>query len=294
MRGLVASALVAASLSACAPAAPAADSRPVLDTSTWSEAVEPLRVAGSIHYVGTRGLGVYLITTPAGHILLDGGMPGSGPIIEASIRKLGFKPEDLRVLLITHAHFDHVGTLAHFKRLSGARVEVMEGDVPLLVSGGRTDYLYAGDERFHFEPVTADRALHDGDVVEVGGITLTARLTAGHTPGCTTWSTTIQEDGRPLRVVFPGSTSINPGTKLVKEPSYRGIADDYRRALAVLDSLQPDVWLAAHPSFFDFDGKRARAASEGTRAFVDPDGYRRRIASQRETLEGFIAKETGR
>jgi len=261
------------------------------ENQAWYEPTEPIRIVGPIHYVGTRELGAYLITTPAGHILLDGAMPGAAPQIEASIRKLGFEPEQIRILLITHAHADHVGTLAHFKRLTGASVAVMAADAPLLASGGNTDYLYASDPKLHFEPVTADRLLKDGDAVSLGGIELTARHTPGHTPGCTTWRTTVEEGGRSYAVVFPGSTSVNPGTRLVHDPSYPGIANDYRLALGVLESLEPDIFLPAHASFFDYAGKRARAATEGAQAFVDREGYRRRIAAQRATFEAQVTEE---
>ena len=133
---------------------------------------------------------------------------------------------------------------------------------------------------FHFTPVTADRVLRDGEVVELGGIRLTARHTPGHTRGCTTWMTEVEENGRTYRVVFPGSTSVNPGTKLVKHPSYPGIADDYRRSFDILDSLHPEIFLAAHASFFNLADKRARMAKEGAAAFVDPTGYQRQNASE--------------
>ena len=257
----------------------------------WYEPAEPIRIVGPIHYVGTRELGSYLITTPEGHILLDGAMPGSGPLIEASIRKLGYKPEEIRLLLITHAHMDHVGTLAHFKKLSGAPVAVMSAEEPLLKSGGKSDYLYAKEPRFHFPPVAAERLLRDGDTVQLGGVRLTARHTPGHTPGCTTWTTTVEDRGRSYRVVFPGSTSVNPGTRLGRDPSYQGIADDFRRAIKVLESLQPDIYLPAHASFFDLTGKSARLAKEGAEAFVDPEGYRRRIAEQKATIDARVRQE---
>jgi metallo-beta-lactamase class B len=260
--------------------------------SEWLEPTDPLRIVGPIHYVGTRGIGVYLFATPAGHILLDGGMPGSAPLVEASIRKLGFKPEDVKWILVSHAHFDHVGSLAALQKLTGASIAAMTGDDDLLKSGGQTDYLFAKNKRLHFEPVTADRVLKDGDVVSLGSITLTARHTPGHTRGNATWITTIEADGHSYRVVFPGSTSVNPGTRFVHNPAYPGIADDYRRSLDMLDTLKPDIFLAGHGSAFEFAAKRARATSEGVKAWVDPDGYRRRIASQREAFEALITKET--
>ena len=255
------------------------------------EPAEPFHVVGPIHFVGTADLGVYLITTKAGHILIDGAMPASAGLLETGVRKLGFEPREIRVLLTTQAHVDHVGTLAHFKKLSGAQVAVMAPDHELLKSGGKADYLFAEQPAMHFDAVSADRVLKDGDVVELGGVRLVARLTPGHTRGTTTWITSVEDAGRTYQVVFPGSTSVNPGTRLVKNPSYPGIADDYRRSFRLLESLKPDIVLAAHAGFFDRDAKRARAKSEGVRAWVDPDGFQRRIAASRAAFEALVAKE---
>ena len=255
------------------------------------EPAEPLKIVGPIHFVGTRDLGVYLIATRAGHILIDGAMPTSGPLVEASIRKLGFKPEEIRVLLITQGHIDHVGTLAHFKKLSGAQVALMSPDDELVKSGGKADFLFGAEERFRFEPVTADRVLKDGDVVELGGVKLTARHTPGHTRGTTSWVATVEDSGHSYRVVFPGSTSVNPGARLVQNPSYPGIADDYRRSFRLLESLKPDIFLGAHVGVFDMDAKRPRAASEGAKAWVDPEGYLRYLGKSKETFEALVAKE---
>ena len=196
---------------------------------SWEEPAEPVKIIGPIYFVGTRGLAAYLITTPEGHILLDGGMSRSAQDLGASIRRLGFKPEDIRLLLITHAHFDHVGTLDYFKRLSGARFAVMDRDFEDLKSGGKADPVYGGVSQSYFPPVTADRVLKDGDTVSLGNITMTARLGAGHTQGATTWITTVEDEGRSYSVVFPCCTAVNPTYRLVKNPSYPGIAEDYRR-----------------------------------------------------------------
>lgn len=241
--------------------------------------------------MGTRWISVYLITTSAGHILLSGAVPGTAPLIEASIRKLGFKPEDIRILLLNHAHFDHAGTLADFKKLTGAQLEVMEEDVELLKSGGKTDYLYAKEPKFHFPPVTTDRVLKDGDTVSLGGVSLTAHRTPGQTRGCTTWVTTVEEGGRPYLVVFADGKSINPGTHLVKNPSYPGIANDYRHTFSVLESLHPDIFLTYHAEAFDPAGKQARAATEGIQAWVDPQGYQNYVAEGKIKFEEEVAKE---
>jgi len=279
--------LVVATLALVAslPAARAADPK-------WSEPIDPFTIVGPIHFVGTRGLAVYLITTPAGHILLNGAVPGTEALIEASIRKLGYRPEDIRIMLISHAHFDHVGTVAHFRKLTGARLEVMQADVGLLEAGGTNDDLFANEPALHFEPVRADRALHDGDRMSLGNVRLTARHTPGHTRGCTTWTTTVAEGGRSYAVVFADGTGVNPGTRFEKDPSYPGIAGDYRRTFRVLESLHPDVFLTYHTEAFDMEGKRARAAAEGVKAWIDPDGYATWVAAQKSRFEGLITQES--
>lgn len=261
------------------------------DPDGWREPIPPSRIVGPIHYVGTRGLAVFLIETPAGHILLDGAVPEAASTIATAIEASGHTLHDVKVLLTTQAHYDHVGSLAQLKEMTGGHVVVMAGDDTLLGSGGKTDYLFAGTAAFHYPAVKADRVIRDGDVVTLGGITLMAHRTPGHTPGTTTWTTTVQDGGKPYRVVFAGSTSVNPGTRLVKRPSYPGILDDYRAALKTQEALTPDIFLAAHGIGFDFEKKRARAAIEGTRAYVDPDGYRRMLANSRVNLEKLVAAE---
>jgi metallo-beta-lactamase class B len=270
------------------------------DTSTWTRPAEPFRVIGPIHYVGTADLGVWLVTTPQGHILVDGALAESAPLLEKSIRSLGFDPKDIKVLVTTQAHFDHVGTLAHFQRTTGAQVAVMDGDVGVLASGGRTDYLF-GERAVRpvpeawFTPVKVDRTLKDGDTVTVGDVTLTARKTPGHTPGSTTWLMKLTEDGRPLTVAFAASTGINSGTSFVKAPSYPGIADDYARALQVLGSLRVDVPLGSHAGFFEIWKRReAQKAGAAPNPFIDPDGFQAHVAARKKTFEAQLAEEKGR
>jgi metallo-beta-lactamase class B len=263
-----------------------------IDLKTWNDPIPPFKIVGPIHYVGTFDLGVYLITTPQGHILIDGGLAESAPVIERSIRTLGFKPEDIRILLTTQAHFDHVASLAHFVRVSRGRVEVMQGDDKLVADGGKSDYLFGTEARFLFEPVKVDRVLRDGDTVSLGNVRLTARLTPGHTPGSTTWMTTVEDGGRKYSVVFPNSGGINAGTRLVNRPSYPTIADDYRKTFAVLDTLRPDIFLGAHANLWRLHEKRANMAqAPGPAAFVDPDGYRIFVAGRRAAFEQQIANE---
>ncbi len=222
-------------------ASPVAEDALSLDATAqqlgWNEPAEPMTVVGPIHFVGTQGLSAWLITTTDGHLLLNTGMPPSGPMIEASIKQLGFDPKDVKLLLTCHAHVDHVGGLAYLKRITGAQVVAMDTEVELLQSGGKTDFNYGAIAEFQFEPVTVDRVIRDGEKVTLGDVTLTAHKTAGHTRGSTTWVTSVTDGGRTYTVVFPDGTSVNPGYRLVKNPSYHGIADDYRRTFETLAAL---------------------------------------------------------
>jgi metallo-beta-lactamase class B len=267
----------------------AASSEPAANVKSWYEPIEPFHIVGPIYYVGTRSLCAYLFATPDGLILLNGAMPGSAPLIEASIRKLGFDPRNISLLLISHAHADHVGTLADFQQLTGAPLDVMEGDVELLKYGGKTDYLYAKDSKFYFPPVVADHMLKDGATVTFGGVTLTARSTPGHTPGSTTWMTRVEDGGQIYSVVFPDGMDINPGTRLLSESSYPGIANDYRHTFDVLEELRPDIFLGYHAETFDMANKRDRALTQGVKAWVDPEGYRRQIAAAKAKFEQQLA-----
>jgi metallo-beta-lactamase class B len=276
-------------VSAQQPAAPAGQVN--LTNPAWTMPEPPMKIVGPIHYVGTKDLAAYLITTPAGHILLDGAVPSMAGEIEKSIRGLGFKPEDIEILLTSQAHFDHVGTLAHFKKVSGGSVRIMQGDEGIVADGGRSDYLLGSRAEAHFEPVKVDVVLKDGDTIALGGVSMQALRTPGHTPGCATYTMTVTDGGQTYNVVFPGSTTVNGGTRLVKNPSYPGIADDFRRTFDRLAALKPDIFLGAHASFFDLAAKRAKAKTEGAKAFVDPDGYRRLHGQKREAFEAAIRAE---
>ncbi len=258
----------------------------------WNQPFDPFRIVGTIHYVGTSELCAYLITTPQGHILIDGGLPESVALIEASIVKLGFKLEDVKILLTTQAHFDHVGSLAALAAKSHGQVMVMAGDAELVEHGGHGDYLF-GDSN-PFAPVHVDRVLKDGDTVSLGGTTLVAHLTPGHTRGCTTWTTTVSEGDLKYLVEFVGSTSVNPGTRLVHMPSYPGIRADYERAFRVQRGMHPDIFLGAHAGFFDLAAKRQRqVASPTPNPFVDPKGYAALVAKSEKRFHELVATEMG-
>jgi len=258
-----------------------------IDTSNWNVPFPPFKVAGPIYYVGTAELAAYLVTTPQGHILIDGGLPESAPLIAEAIGKAGFKVEDVEVLLTTQAHFDHVGSLAALQKMSGGKVMVMTGDAALVEAGGKGDYLFG--DKLLFPPAKVDRVLKDGDTVVLGGVTLKAMHTPGHTKGCTTWTTTIRDGGKDLLVVFPGSTSVNAGTVLPSMPTYPTVGADYDRTFAIQAALSPDIWLGAHASFFGLAEKRERQKAGGPNPFIDPEGWKTSVATRRanhETLKG--------
>lgn len=256
----------------------------------WNQPVAPFRIIGNIHYVGTNELAAYLLTTPEGHILIDGGLPESAPLIEQSIRTLGFKVEDVKILLATQAHFDHVGSLAALAAASKGQVMVMAGDREVVEQGGKGDYLFG--DKSTFSPVGVTRVLRDGETVGIGGTTLGVHATPGHTRGCTTFTTTIEDSGRQLLVVFPGSTTVNPGTRLVHDESYPGIRADYEKTFATLSSLKADVFLGAHTGFFDLAGKRERLdRGEKPNPFIDPAGYKAWLTRMKANFEKVIAEQ---
>jgi metallo-beta-lactamase class B len=252
--------------------------------------VPPFRIAGNIYYVGASEVTSFLIVTPAGDIVLDGGFVETAPQIEANIEKLGFKLSDVKILLNSHAHYDHAGGLAELKKRTAAQLVAMEGDAALLASGGRGDFFFG--DRLAFPPVKPDRVIHDGDTVSLGGVTLVSHLTAGHTRGCTTWTMTIEENGKPLHVVFIGSMSVLPGYRLSGKESYSGIASDYGRSFRALKSLACDVFLASHGSFFDLTDKReALAKGAAKNPFIDPAGYRAYIARAERAFDAELERE---
>lgn len=259
----------------------------------WEEPSDPLQLVGPIYFVGTKGLSSFLIKTNEGLIIINTAMPASGELIKENIQKLGFNPKDVKYILTGHAHIDHCGGHSYIKKDSGAKVAVMAEDVALLESGGKTDFHYGRLRYFLFEPVKVDIVLRNGDVIKLGDITLTAYHTPGHTKGATTWETNIVVDGKNYSVVFPDGTTINPGYRIVKNPSYPGIENDYRTTLHKLEMIKPDIWFSLHTEFFNYETKKQRALTEGINAWIDPEGYRQRIAGEREKFENQINIELG-
>jgi metallo-beta-lactamase class B len=255
----------------------------------WNRPSEPFRVAGNVYFVGTSGMGVYLLTSDAGHILLDSAFEASVPLIADSVRRLGFRFEDIAILLASHGHIDHVGGHARIRELTGARVLVSQGDARLLREGGRGDFAYG--DRLTFRPSPVDGTVADGQIIELGGTRLQAHLTPGHTEGATTWTTEVEENGRRLRVLFFPSGNVSPGATLKNNRQYPGIAADFERSFARWRSLPCDVFLGAHTVFFDLPAKRARMKPGGPNPFIDPQGYARTVAEQEEKFRQQLADE---
>lgn len=260
----------------------------------WTEPFPPFRIAGNLYYVGSKGLANYLITTPRGHILINSDLETSVPLIRASVEKLGFKFADIRILLISHAHWDHDAGSAAIKRLTGATYMVMDGDVSVVESGGQTDFQYGSDTSMRYPATKVDRVLHDGDDVTLGRTSLVAHLTPGHTKGCTTWTMKVHESGRTYDVVIIGSPNVNEGYKLVNNSAYPQIATDYERTFRVLKSLPVDIFLGAHGSYFDLEAKYSRMTERGVRAFVDPVGYRNYVMEREQAFRVELAKQKAR
>jgi metallo-beta-lactamase class B len=249
-----------------------------------NQPVAPFHIIGNIYYVGASDIASYLIVTPAGDILLDGGFVETAPQIEANIQTLGFKLADVKVLLSSHEHLDHAGGLAELKRLTGAEFVAMAEEVPTLTSGTS------------FPSVTPDRVIHDGDTVSLGGMTLTAHLTPGHTRGCTTWTMVTQDGGKPYNVVFVGSATVLPNYKLTDRPgapaTYPGIEADYEKTFRVLKSLPCDVFLGAHGSFYSLVQKReAMSKNPAQNPFIDPAGYQAYIARAEAAFQAELQRE---
>jgi metallo-beta-lactamase class B len=258
----------------------------------WTEPFPPFRIAGNLYYVGSRGLANYLITTPQGHVLINSDLEANVPLIRTSVEKLGFKFTDIKILLISHAHWDHDAGSAAIKRLTGARYMVMDADVPVVESGGKTDFEYSDDPTTPYPPAKVDRVLHDGDTVRLGDAELVAHLTPGHTKGCTTWTMKVQDAGKTYDAVIIGSPNVNPGYKLVGNAGYPQIAADYRRTFRVLKSLHCDLFLGAHGSYFDLDAKYARRQKNtAVNPFVDPAGYQHYVAESEHAFRAELAKQ---
>lgn len=255
--------------------------------------VQPFRVLGNVHYVGANGVSAFLLTTPSGHVLLDSGPVEMLPRLERNIEALGFHLADVKLLLNSHAHYDHCGGFAELKRRTGARLLASEADGAEMERGGRGDFAYGDD--YTYEPVTPDQHIQDGEQLRLGDLTLTAILTPGHTRGCTTWSARIEDAGKTYDVVFLCGLTVSP-FKLTNNSAYPAVVSDTRRSIARVRSLPADVMLAAHGFWFDLTSKAARLAKArrngGANPFIDPGQLGRHLDElERDLAEALAAQE---
>lgn len=260
----------------------------------WTTPIRPFRIADNLYYVGSKDLASYLVTTPKGHILINSSLESSPELIKTSVEELGFEYRDIRILLISHAHWDHIAGSARVIEETGAKYMVMDGDVPMVESGGATDFAYADRP---YPKAKVDRVLHDGDEVKLGDAVLVAHKTAGHTPGCTTWTMKVKQKGKTVNAVIVGSWFVNPEYRLVDEPgkpaSYPGMADDYRKAFATLKKIPCDIFLGPHGSYLNMADKLVRAEKEGESVWIDPEGYKAAVAEREQAFETELQKQQG-
>ncbi len=256
----------------------------------WTKPFPPFRIAGNLYYVGSEDLASYLIVTPNGLILINSSLESSVPLIRQSVETLGFHFKDIKILLISHAHYDHCAGSAKIVQLTGAKYEVMDADVSVIESGGKTDFNYGPDPSQRYPVARVDRILHDSSTVRLGGVVLTAHLTPGHTKGTTTWTldepgTAEIDNGRPLHAIIIGSPNVNAGYKLVGNKAFPGIAAAYKRTFQVLNALPCDIFLGAHGGYFNLTEKYPRWKSGDHNAFIDPAGYKAYVTERQQAFE---------
>ncbi len=278
---------LSALLAACASPATVQPLSWAASNPDWVEPIAPFRIYGEVYYVGTRGLASFLVATPGGHFLIDGGLPENAGLIAENIHSLGFDVKDVKYLLNSHAHFDHSGGLAALKKMSGATMVSSEGDRWALETGlvpGSED-----DPKMAAPPVKVDRTIGDGEALRLGGISLTAHLTPGHTKGCTSW--TMNAGGKKTLFFCSATVAAN---RLVGPPQYDGIVEDYRATFAKTKDWRPDIFLANHPFFFDMEEKRARQIDGVEQAFVDPNGFQKMMIKLEAAFEEALAEQTAK
>ena len=255
----------------------------------WSRPFPAHRVIGNLYAVGTYDLACFLITSDDGHILINTGLAESAPLIRENVESLGFRLEDVRVLLTMQAHYDHAAALAEIKKVTGAKLWATAADAPLLEDGGASDPHFQGE--YTFAPVPVDRVLRDGEVIELGKIRLKLVESPGHTPGSATYTMTVSENGRDYRVAIANMGSMNPGLRLSKDPTYPGIAGDFAKTFRRQQAMEVDVWVAAHASQYGLHDKYRPGDPYRPETFVDPEGFRKLVAHYEKLYREQLAAE---
>lgn len=257
----------------------------------WTRPFPALRIVGNLYYVGTYDLSSYLITTPEGNILINTGIGSSVPMIRANIESLGFRFNDIRMLLATHGHSDHVGGMAEIKRLTGARMLMQEADAPMLEDGGVTDFRFPKGRPRVYDPVKVDQRLKDGDKVRLGKTELTVHHHPGHTRGSTSFSFTTEDAGRTYRVLIANMNGINQGVKLLDSPGYPNIVEEYARTFEKQKQLSTDVFVSSHAGQFGLHEKYKPGDPYDPNRFVDPAGYLERVRRAEQAYRDQLQKE---
>jgi metallo-beta-lactamase class B len=257
----------------------------------WIRPTPAVRIVGNLYWVGTYDLSSYLVATDAGHILINTGLGDSAPLIRKSVESLGFKIADVRILLTTHAHGDHVAAMAALKKMTGARLLVHEGDAGIMEDGGMSDFRFGGSKP-SFEPAHVDQRLKDGDDIRMGSAVLRLHHHPGHTRGASSFTLTVREGGRDYRVLIANMPSINPGVKLSGMPGYPTIGADYARTFERLKAIDFDIWLASHASQFGLHMKAPAGTPYDPARFVDPAGYRAALDRLERLYREQVAAES--
>jgi metallo-beta-lactamase class B len=254
------------------------------------EPYPPFKIGEGLYYVGSTDYASYLIVTDDGLIVIDGGDAATGHQVVGNIRALGFDPANVKILLNTHEHFDHAAGLAEIQKASGAKLYASAADGAIIAAGGRGDPFLKG-ERFSYEPVKPAVTLKDGQAVSLGGWTLTAHITAGHTPGCTTWTFPVTVAGKVRQALVHCSSSVLPGYRLGKVETYSGQTADYEKSFATWKALPCEVFLASHGQFFGMKAKRAALDAGKADAFVDPEGCKAFYARSEAAFRAELARQ---
>jgi metallo-beta-lactamase class B len=254
----------------------------------WVKPIEPFNIIENVYYVGTEGIASFLITSAAGHVLLDGGLPQNASVIVSNIKTLGFQLSDVKILLNSHAHFDHSGGLSELKKLSAAKMVASKQDKTYLESG-----LYPGSDNINYSapPVSVDQQVVDGETISLGPINLKANITPGHSPGCTSWSMSVYVNDKPLEVLFFCSATV-AGNRLLNPPQYPGIVSDYRLTFTKTKDWRPDVFLANHSDFFNLKQKRQKQLAGDDLAFVDNATFPKLMSELERKFELALAQQS--
>ena len=260
------------------------------DPPEWRQPFAAHRVIGNIYYVGTYDLASFLIVTPAGNVLINGGLADSVPLMQKSVADLGFQWKDIRWMLTTQAHYDHVAAFAEIQRTTGAKVLATAADAALLEDGGKSDFHLRRAE-YHYAPVKVAERIEDGQTLKFGGTEITVHLHPGHTKGSASYAIPVTEGGRTYRVLIANIGTINPGVKLLGEKKYPGIAEDYAKTFEKQKALTCDIFLSSHASQYGLHRKYTPGAAYDPARFVDPAGYQKAVAGAEAAYRKQLAEE---